>query len=50
MTIRLLLVDDQALIRIGFRMILEETDDIDIVGEAPDGPRRSGWPPNYART
>ena len=37
MTIRLLLVDDQALIRIGFRMILEETDDIDIVGEAPDG-------------
>jgi DNA-binding NarL/FixJ family response regulator len=37
MTIRLLLVDDQALIRAGFRMILEETDDIDIVGEAPDG-------------
>ncbi|GIF22460.1 DNA-binding NarL/FixJ family response regulator [Actinoplanes tereljensis] len=37
MSIRLLLVDDQALIRTGFRMILEETDDIDIVGEAPDG-------------
>jgi DNA-binding NarL/FixJ family response regulator len=37
MTIRLLLVDDQALIRTGFRMILEETDDIDIVGEAADG-------------
>ncbi|GAA2606357.1 response regulator [Paractinoplanes durhamensis] len=37
MTIRLLLVDDQTLIRTGFRMILEETDDIDIVGEAPDG-------------
>jgi DNA-binding NarL/FixJ family response regulator len=37
MTIRLLLVDDQSLIRIGFRMILEETGDIDIVGEAPDG-------------
>jgi DNA-binding NarL/FixJ family response regulator len=36
-SIRLLLVDDQALIRTGFRMILEETDDIDIVGEAPDG-------------
>ena len=32
-----LLVDDQALIRVGFRMILEETDDIDVVGEAPDG-------------
>ncbi|MFF5077586.1 response regulator [Actinoplanes sp. NPDC000266] len=37
MTIRLLLVDDQALIRAGFRMILEETGGIDVVGEAPDG-------------
>jgi DNA-binding NarL/FixJ family response regulator len=37
MTIRLLLADDQPLIRTGFRMILEETDDIDIVGEAGDG-------------
>jgi DNA-binding NarL/FixJ family response regulator len=36
-SIRLLLVDDQSLIRTGFRMILEETDDIDIVGEAQDG-------------
>ncbi|WP_260684031.1 response regulator transcription factor [Rhodococcus sp. KBS0724] len=35
--IRVLLVDDQALIRAGFRMILEETDEIDIVGEAQDG-------------
>lgn len=33
----MLLVDDQALIRAGFRMILEETDDVDIVGEAADG-------------
>jgi DNA-binding NarL/FixJ family response regulator len=36
-SIRLLLADDQPLIRTGFRMILEETDDIDIVGEAQDG-------------
>jgi DNA-binding NarL/FixJ family response regulator len=36
-TIRLLLADDQPLMRTGFRMILEETDDIDIVGEAQDG-------------
>ncbi|MGC0366950.1 DNA-binding NarL/FixJ family response regulator [Rhodococcus sp. 27YEA15] len=35
--IRVLLVDDQALIRAGFRMILEETDGIDIAGEAQDG-------------
>ena len=37
MTIRLLLADDQPLIRAGFRMILEETSDIDVVGEAEDG-------------
>jgi DNA-binding NarL/FixJ family response regulator len=36
-SIRLLLADDQPLMRAGFRMILEETDDIDIVGEAEDG-------------
>jgi DNA-binding NarL/FixJ family response regulator len=37
MSIRVVLVDDQTLIRTGFRMILEETDDIDIVGEAENG-------------
>jgi DNA-binding NarL/FixJ family response regulator len=36
-SIRLLLVDDQVLIRTGFRMILEDIDGIDIVGEAQDG-------------
>ena len=33
----MLLVDDQALMRVGYRMILEETDDIEVVGEAQDG-------------
>jgi DNA-binding NarL/FixJ family response regulator len=37
MTIRVLLADDQALVRAGFRMILEETDDMEVVGEATDG-------------
>jgi DNA-binding NarL/FixJ family response regulator len=37
MTIRVLLVDDQALLRKGFRMILEEEAGIEIVGEAADG-------------
>ena len=37
MSIRLLLADDQSLIRTGFRMILEETGDIDVIGEAQDG-------------
>jgi DNA-binding NarL/FixJ family response regulator len=35
--IRVVLVDDQALVRTGFRMILDETDDIEVVGEAADG-------------
>jgi DNA-binding NarL/FixJ family response regulator len=35
--IRVLLADDQALIRAGFRALLEHTDDITVVGEATDG-------------
>jgi DNA-binding NarL/FixJ family response regulator len=37
MTIRVLLVDDQELLRSGFRMILEAAGDITVVGEAADG-------------
>jgi DNA-binding NarL/FixJ family response regulator len=37
MTVRVVLADDQALLRKGFRMILEAEDDLEIVGEAPDG-------------
>jgi DNA-binding NarL/FixJ family response regulator len=36
-SIRVLLADDQALVRGGFRMILEATDDVSVVGEAGDG-------------
>ena len=35
--IRVLLVDDEALVRGGFRMILETQDDIEVAGEASDG-------------
>src|ERR1700693_3392470 len=35
--IRVLIVDDQALIRAGFRMILEAQPDLEVVGEAADG-------------
>ena len=35
--IRILIVDDQALVRAGFRMILEAEEDIEVVGEAADG-------------
>jgi DNA-binding NarL/FixJ family response regulator len=37
MTIRVLLVDDQALVRTGFRMVLDAEADIEVVGEAADG-------------
>ena len=37
MSIRLLLVDDQELVRTGFRLFLETQDDLEVVGEAGDG-------------
>jgi DNA-binding NarL/FixJ family response regulator len=36
-TITVVLADDQALVRAGFRMILEAEDEIEVVGEASDG-------------
>ena len=35
--IRIGIVDDQELVRTGFRMILESEEDFEVVGEAPDG-------------
>jgi DNA-binding NarL/FixJ family response regulator len=35
--IRVLLADDQALVRAGFRALLDAEDDIEVVGEATDG-------------
>jgi DNA-binding NarL/FixJ family response regulator len=35
--VRILLADDQPLLRTGFRMVLSAEDDLDIVGEAGDG-------------
>ncbi|GAA1765057.1 response regulator [Agromyces humatus] len=35
--LRVLLVDDQPLIRLGFRMVLESEPDLEVVGEADDG-------------
>jgi DNA-binding NarL/FixJ family response regulator len=36
-SIRLLIVDDQELVRTGFRLFLETQDDLEVVGEASDG-------------
>ena len=35
--IRVLLADDQALIRAGFRVLIDAADDLEVVGEATDG-------------
>ncbi len=37
MSIRVLIADDQALVRVGFRKILESEPDLEVVGEAADG-------------
>jgi DNA-binding NarL/FixJ family response regulator len=37
LSVRVLIVDDQALVRSGFRMILEARDDLEVVGEAENG-------------
>jgi len=36
-TVRVVLVDDQTLVRTGFKLVLDETGDIEVVGEAADG-------------
>ncbi len=50
--IRVILVDDQALVRTGFRMILEDEPGIEVVGEAGDGkavsrPRSGSTPTSW---
>ena len=42
MTVRVVLADDQALLRKGFRMILEAEEGVEIVGEAADASGSEG--------
>ena len=44
MSVRLLIADDQALVRAGFRMILDAEDDLEVVGEAATGSTPSSRP------
>jgi YesN/AraC family two-component response regulator len=48
--IRLLLVDDQELVRAGLRLIFSAEDHLDIVGEAPNGRAGVDAAGRYART
>ena len=47
--ISVLLADDQPLLRMGFRMILEAQPDMEVAGEAADG-ERGGRADRRART
>ena len=48
--IRVLVVDDQELVRTGFCVILEAADGISVVAEAADGRRQSTPPPTTGQT
>jgi len=50
MTIKVLIADDQALIRSGLRAIIESEPGMEVVGEAGDGVRRSTSCARSART
>jgi DNA-binding NarL/FixJ family response regulator len=41
-SIRVLLADDQTLVRAGFRVLLEKSDDVEVVAEASDGAEAVG--------
>ena len=48
--VRVLVVDDQELVRTGFCVILEGADGITVVAEAANGPKPSGPPPSTGPT
>ena len=50
MTVRVLVADDQALVRAGFGALLAAQDDIDVVGEAADGEQAVELARGYAPT
>jgi DNA-binding NarL/FixJ family response regulator len=50
MTIRVLLADDQALIRSGFAALVSSAGDLQVVGRPPTANRPSGWRGSCART
>lgn len=48
--IRVMIVDDHAIVREGLRMLLNEEDDIEVVGEAEDGANASFRPDSCSPT
>ena len=45
--IRVILVDDQSLVRSGFRMLIESEDDMEVVSEASNGLEALDVPVSY---
>ena len=43
MSVRVLIADDQAMVREGFSVLLGAQPGIEVVGEAGDGPTSSSW-------
>ena len=41
--LRVLLADDHAVVREGLKALINAQPDMEVVGEAADGPRRAGW-------
>ena len=50
MTIRVVLADDQALLRSAFRVLVDSEPDMEVVGEAADGAGSSTWCARRCRT
>ena len=50
MTLRILLADDQALLRATFRILIDSTDDMRVVAEAVDGAQAIRRPARTAPT
>ena len=48
--IRVLVADDQALVRAGVRMLLQVTGDMEVVAEAEDGAEAVAWPSSTCPT
>ena len=50
MTVRVALVDDQAMFRAGIAMVVDSQPDLEVVGQAEDGDRCRGWSSSPGRT
>ena len=48
--IRVVVADDQALVRGGFRVLVDSAPDLQVAGEASEAPRRSRWSANSGPT